>query len=74
MPVNNALACTPEKNVMEMMKTNKHYAQPCIKTIGIDKEISLALESLNAPPGGPYESNNNTPSPMSNDPYKSLQA
>ena len=54
------------------MKAKKHYAQPCIKTIGIDKEISLALESPPCGPGG--ECNNNTPSPMSNDPYKSQQA
>lgn len=60
------------KNVMEMMKTKKHYAQPSIKTINIDFNISLAMNS--DPACGPGECNNNTPSPMSNDPYKSIQA
>ena len=57
------------KNVMEMMKTKKHYAQPCIKTIGIDKEISLALES---PPHGLDESNNQLHNNNTNNPYKSM--
>ena len=57
------------KNVMEMMKTKKHYAQPSIKTIGIDKEISLALES---PPCGPGECNNQLHNNNTNNPYKSM--
>ena len=51
------------------MKTKKHYAQPSIKTIGIDKEISLALES---PPCGPGECNNQLHNNNTNNPYKSM--
>lgn len=54
------------------MKTKKQYAQPHLKTIVIDFNISLAMES--EPPCAPGECNNNMPSPMGIDPYKNQQA
>jgi hypothetical protein len=54
------------------MKTKKQYTHPQVKTIVIDFNISLAMESL--PPCGTGECNNNMPSSMGIDPYKNHQA
>jgi len=56
---------------MEKNNNKIEYAQPFIKGIKIDNEISLVLEST--PPSGPGESSRVYPESFNNDPYKNFR-
>ncbi len=57
---------------LDISKDKRTYLPPAIECIGLDNEISLALES--APPAGPDEVLNSTPHFLNNDPFKMNQA
>ena len=48
--------------------TKRPYISPTIERVGLDNEISLALES--DPPSGPDETSLNGPEYFNNDPFK----
>jgi len=56
------------------METKEKYTSPCIETIPLDNEISLALTST--PPLGPDESNNtlHTPDFLRSNPHNAINS
>lgn len=51
------------KSIFQLMQTKSTYIPPLIELIQLDAEISLALQSTDEPPFGPFESRNGSETP-----------
>lgn len=54
------------------MEMKKKYITPQLEVVNLDNEISLALQSNEAPPVGPGPEQGYVSPTYSNDPYKQL--
>lgn len=61
------------KSIFQLMQTKSTYIPPLIELIQLDTEISLALQSAEEPPFGPFETRNGSETPgfLRNNPMNS---